>query len=182
MFTNMGEVSSSSAQRATSPFKEVGWRRCSDLERIQILCDVAKGCSTEEKSPSPVIRPPVRESAWPGVTTRPQSTPCGPPHGHGSLDGPGRLQHLLLLVRLTSSSLQLNCSRSGSATQAAVIVLYLLYSLGVMILTAQSLVPLECCMFFLDDSQYWSSEKWVHSHRSDPMVILSLSIKLGLAA
>ena len=101
-----------------------GWRRFSSLEWIQILCDVAKGCSTEEQSPSPVTRLPVRESAWPGVTTRPQSTPCGPPHGHGSLDGPGRLQHLLLLVRLTSSSLQLNCSRSGRATQAAVIVLY----------------------------------------------------------
>ena len=58
VFTNMEEVSSSSAQRSTLPFKEVRWRRCSSLERIQILCDVAKGSSIEEQSPSPVTRPP----------------------------------------------------------------------------------------------------------------------------
>ena len=45
---------------------------------------------------------------------------------------------------------QVNCSRSGSATQAAVLVLYLLCSLGVM-LTSQSFVPLECGIIFEAD-------------------------------
>ena len=41
------------------------------------------------------------ESAWPGVTTRPhESTPCGPPYGHGTLDGPGLLQHPVLPVKI----------------------------------------------------------------------------------
>ena len=68
LIINMEEVSSFSAQRSTSSFKEVGWRRCSGLQRIQILCDVAKGRATGVHSPSPVTRPLVMESAWPGVT------------------------------------------------------------------------------------------------------------------
>ena len=43
--------------------------------------------------------------------------------------------------------LQLNCSSSGGATPAAVIVLYLFSTLSVTTLTAQSLVPVECCLF-----------------------------------
>ena len=98
MINIMEEVTSSSAQRSTLPFKGVGWRRCSSLERIQILCEVAKGRALQ--SPIPVTRPPRLESAWPGVTTRPnESTPCGPPYGHGTLDGPGLLQHPVLPVK-----------------------------------------------------------------------------------
>ena len=85
MINNMEEVSSSSAQRAASPFKEVGWTRCSGLQRIRILCDVAKGRASDEQSPSPV----TSERKGAGVTTRPLSTSCGPPHGHGNLDDPG---------------------------------------------------------------------------------------------
>ena len=99
-FTKMEELSSSSAQRAASTSRRFGGGDCLELERIRILCDVAKGRATEEQRPSPVTRPPARATAWPGVTTRPQSTPCGPPHDHGALDCPGRLQHLLLLARL----------------------------------------------------------------------------------
>ena len=66
------------------------------------------------------------ESAWPGVTTRPQSTPCGPPHGHGTLDDPGRLQHPGIPCEADLQAvLQPNCSSSGGATPAAVVVLYL---------------------------------------------------------
>ena len=144
MITNMEEVSSSSAQRAASPFKEVGWRRSSGLQRIQILCDVAKGRASDELSPSPDQEKGV------GVTTRPhESTPCGPPHGHGTLDGPGHLRHPVLPCDDDLQAvLRLNCSSSGDATQAAVSVLYLFCTLSVMILTAQSLVPVECCWFF----------------------------------
>ena len=129
MITNMEEVSSSSAQRATSPFKEVGWRRCSGLERIRILCDVAKGRATGVHSPSPVTRPLVRESAWAGVTLRDRlSTPCGPPHGHGTLDVPGRLQHLLFLVMLIykwfSRQLQQLWWCYSSCSYSSVFVLY----------------------------------------------------------
>ena len=94
---SMEEVSSSSAQRAASLFMEDGWRRFSSLEWIRILCDVAKGRANGEQSPSPV----TSERKGAGVTTRPhEPTPCGPPHGHGTLHDPERLQHLLLLVTL----------------------------------------------------------------------------------
>ena len=58
MVNIMEEVTSSLAQRSTLPFKEVGWTRCSGLQRIRILCDVAKGRASVEQSPSPVTRPP----------------------------------------------------------------------------------------------------------------------------
>ena len=82
---SMEEVSSSSAQRAASLFMEDGWRRFSSLEWIRILCDGAKGRASSEQSPSPV----TSERKGAGVTTRPLSTSCGPPHGHGNLDDPG---------------------------------------------------------------------------------------------
>jgi hypothetical protein len=76
---------------------EDGWRRFSSLEWIRFLCDVAKGRASSEQSPSPV----TSERKGAGVTTRPhEPTPCGPPHGHGTLHDPERLQHLLLLVAL----------------------------------------------------------------------------------
>ena len=43
----------------------------------------------------------------------------------------GRLQHPLLLVIRHQAVFQVNCSRSGSATHAAVLVLYYCVSLGV---------------------------------------------------
>ena len=101
---------------------EDGWRRFSSLERIRILCDVAKGRANGEQSPSPV----TSERKGAGVTTRPhEPTPCGPPHGHGTLHDPERLQHLLLLDADLQAVLQDNCSSSGGATPAAVLVLYL---------------------------------------------------------
>ena len=97
MFTIKEEVSSSLAQRATFSFKGVGWRRCFGFERIGTLCDVAKGRANDVQSPSHV----TSEDRGAGVTTRPhESTPCGPPHGHGTLHDPERLHHLLLLVTL----------------------------------------------------------------------------------
>ena len=67
MFTIEGEEgSSSSAQRTTSSFEGVVCGRCSSLERIRILCDVAKGRAGDVQSPSPV----TFERNGAGVTTR----------------------------------------------------------------------------------------------------------------
>ena len=54
------------------------------FNQVEASYGVAKGRATNEQSPSPVTETPVRESAWPGVTT-------------AAAWGSGRLQHLLLL-------------------------------------------------------------------------------------
>ena len=157
MINIMEEGTSSSAQRSTLPFKGVGWRRCSSLERIQILCEVAKGRALQ--SPSPVTRPPsdgICLARSDHETTRvysmwPTIWPWDPRWSWTSPTSCSPCEADLRAV------LQLNCSSSGGATPAAVIVLYLFSTLSVTTLTAQSLVPVECCLFFamLDHVLNW---------------------------
>ena len=81
----------------------VGCGRCFGFKRIRILCDVAKGRANDVQSPSLDLRSKRGKSDH-------ETTPCGPPHGHGILDCPGQLQHLLLLglvdLQAVSSQLQ----------------------------------------------------------------------------
>ena len=104
MFTIKEEVSSSLAQRAAFFFQRgVGCGRCFGFKRIRILCDVAKGRANDVQSPSLDPRSKRGKSDH-------ETTPCGPPHGHGILDCPGQLRHLLLLglvdLQAVSSQLQ----------------------------------------------------------------------------
>ena len=106
MFTIKEEVSSSLAQRATFSFK--GGLGVGDVLDSRGL----ESCAMLQRAEPMTCRAQVLPSEVRGarVTTRPhESTPCGPPHGHGVLDCPGQLRHLLLLglVDLQAVSTQL---------------------------------------------------------------------------
>ena len=93
-----------------SSLKEVGWKEAQCVRRLELQ----KGLSLAGKS--------LEQQGCMGGA-------AGVAYSSGwSL---GRLQHPLLLVIRHQAVFQVNCSRSGSATHAAVLVLYYCVSLGV---------------------------------------------------
>ena len=98
---------------------------------------VAKGRANNVQSPSPVTEPPARETAWPGVTTAAAWGPGWPPTPPSS---PCEAAHQIVF-KTTAAALV-------AQLQLQLQFCICLFTLGVMILTAQSLVPVECCLFF----------------------------------
>jgi len=124
---------------------------------------VAKGRANTEQSPSPVTETPVRESAWPGVTT-------------AAAWGPEHLQHLLLIAVVIFKQF-FNTTAAALVVQLQLQLQFCicLFTLRVMILTAQSLVPVECCLFFQCLTHFETVESESHTQARDIVVLYTFT-------